>query len=228
MKLHQIWMAAALVLSFHSGAALADVVASTSNDPSTALSASLGALLGAEKSTRDALTRDQIASLATGPDSAPPFGSKKKAGVQVEHSAEWLLSQPAPPKAMQSNPEFACLKEALYFESRGENVKGQFAVAEVILNRVDSPDYPNSVCAVVAQGNSRACQFSYACDGKAEVMHEAGSQEIAARIAAVMLQGAPRDVTQGATYFHTKSVNPRWSRVFEQTASIGNHLFYRQ
>lgn len=228
MTQHQIWMAAALALSVQSGAAFADVTLSTSNDPSAGLSQSFGALLGAEKSTRNALSGDEIAALAHGPEEKAPFGGKKVQDAQVQYTAEWLLSQPAPPKKLASDAEFACLKEALYFESRGENIKGQFAVAEVILNRVDSPAYPNSVCGVVAQGNARACQFSYNCDGKAEVMHEAGAELIAARIAAVMLQGAPRDVTDGATHFHTKSVNPRWSRVFEQTASIGQHLFYRQ
>lgn len=226
MKMHQIWMAAATALLVQSGATFAEVQLSTSNDPNAALSASFGALLGAEKSTHDALSEADKVALATGPEAGSVFGAKKSA--EIEYTAAWLMAQPEPSKKLQSSPEFECLKEALYFESRGENVKGQFAVAEVILNRVDSPAYPKTVCGVVAQGNSQSCQFSYNCDGKAEVMHEAGSEELAARIAALMLQGAPRELTDGATHFHTTAVNPRWSRVFEQTASIGRHLFYRQ
>jgi spore germination cell wall hydrolase CwlJ-like protein len=226
MKMHQIWIAAAIALLVQSGAAFAEIQLSTSNDPNAALSASFGALLGAEKSTHDALSESEKVALATGPDAASPLGAKKSA--KIEYTAAWLMAQPEPSKNLQSSAEFACLTEALYFESRGENVKGQFAVAEVILNRVDSRAYPDSVCGVVAQGNSKSCQFSYNCDGKAEVMHEAGSEELAARIAALMLQGAPRELTDGATHFHTTAVNPRWSRVFEQTASIGQHLFYRK
>ena len=215
-----------MALLVQTGATFAEVQLSTSNDPNAAISASFGALLGAEKSTHKALSDDQLAALATGPELVSPFGGQK-AG-QVEYTAAWVMSQPEPSKKMAKDSEFACLKEAVYFESRGEGVKGQFAVAEVILNRVDSPAYPNTICGVVAQGNARSCQFSYNCDGKAEVMHEAGSEELASRIAAIMLRGAPRDLTYGATHFHTKAVNPRWSRVYEQTASIGQHVFYRK
>ncbi len=230
MKMHQIWMAAALALLVQSGATFAEVKLSTSNDPNAALSASFGALLGAEKSTHDALSGAEKTALATGPEAGPAAGAGLggKKSDKIEYTAAWLMAQPAPSKKLQKSAEFACLKEALYFESRGENIQGQFAVAEVILNRVDSPAYPSTVCGVVAQGNAHSCQFSYNCDGKAEVMHEAGSEELAARIAALMLEGAPRALTDGATHFHTTGVNPRWSRVYEQTASIGRHLFYRK
>ncbi len=227
MKQHLIWMAAALALSVQTGASFADVMISTSNDPSAEFSASLGALMGAEKSTRDALSSAEIAALATGPQAATKrFGGQNKAGIA--YTAEWLMSQPPVPKNLQTDAEFQCMKQALYFEARGETIKGQFAVAEVILNRVDNPGYPKTICGVVSQSARNICQFSYNCDGKPEVMHEAQAKEMAARIAAVMMQGAPRDITQGATHFHTKAVNPRWSRVFEQTASIGKHVFYRQ
>ncbi len=227
MTKHQIWMAAALVLSVQSGATFAEVVLGTKNDPQAMLSASFGALLGAEKTTLQALSTAEVAALATGPETAPAATTAPQK-TKIEYTAAWLMAQPEPAKKLASDSEYVCLKEALYFESRGENIKGQFAVAEVILNRVDSPAYPNSVCGVVAQGNSQSCQFSYNCDGKAEVMHEAGAEALAGRIAAMMIQGAPRELTAGATHFHTKSVNPRWSRVFEQTASIGQHLFYRK
>ena len=78
-------------------------------------------------------------------------------------------------------------------------------MAEVILNRVDSPAYPNSVCAVVGQGGGGSCQFSYVCDGASDVMNERYPAEIASRIARVMLDGAPRTLTFGATHFHTRA-----------------------
>ena len=78
----------------------------------------------------------------------------------------WLSRQPAP----EGGPQWRCLAEALYFEARGETVEGLFAVSEVIMNRVSSKRFPNSVCGVVNQGTGRkfACQFTYTCDGRPE------------------------------------------------------------
>lgn len=122
-----------------------------------------------------------------------------------------------------------CLTEALYFEARGESTRGQFAVAEVILNRVDSRYFPGSVCKVVLQGTGKkyACQFSYACDGKKEVVSERSAFIKAAKVAKVMLSGRPRVLTDRATHYHTNQVNPRWSSKLTETARIGDHIFYR-
>ena len=122
-----------------------------------------------------------------------------------------------------------CLTEAIYFEARGESTRGQFAVAEVILNRVDSRVYPDTVCGVVTQGTGRkyACQFTYTCDGHSEKINEPKAYERVAKVARVMLDGGERALTSGATHYHTKAVNPRWARKFPRTASIGQHLFYR-
>ena len=122
-----------------------------------------------------------------------------------------------------------CLAEAIYFEARGESVAGQFAVAEVILNRVDSRRFPNTVCAVVNQGTGRIhrCQFSYTCDGLPEHFHNKQAYERVKKVAKLMLDGAERRLTGGATHYHTNAVNPNWSRVFPRTASIGVHYFYR-
>jgi hypothetical protein len=126
-------------------------------------------------------------------------------------------------------PAWQCLTEALYFEARGESVRGQFAVAEVILNRVDSHAYPDTVCAVVNQGTGRRyqCQFTYTCDGHAERVHERGAWTRAGKIARLMLDDGPRALTHGATHYHTKAVSPRWSRAYPRTATIGVHHFYR-
>ncbi len=146
--------------------------------------------------------------------------------VQMDYSRAWLDAQPV----ATGDEQWHCLAEALYFESRGESVEGQFAVAEVILNRVDSDRFPNSICAVVHQGSRRknACQFSFACDGIAEVIHEPAAFEQVGKIAKLMVDGAARSLTDGATYFHTHNVRPSWSRKFTMTATIGAHLFYRQ
>ncbi len=123
-----------------------------------------------------------------------------------------------------------CLTEALYFEARGESLAGQIAVAEVILNRVDSRSYPDSVCSVVQQGQERrnACQFSFICDGKAEDIGNRGVFEKLGKVSWLMLQGKPRVLTGEATHYHNLSVKPRWSKRLHRTARIGDHIFYRK
>lgn len=135
---------------------------------------------------------------------------------------EWLLSRPEP----TGDEQWQCLTEAVYFEARGESLEGQIAVAEVILNRVDNPLYPRTVCGVVKQRGGGGCQFSYVCNGRTN-MREKRAADLAGRIARAMLDGAPRVLTAGATHFHTRAVRPSWSKRFPKTAAIGAHLFYR-
>ena len=126
--------------------------------------------------------------------------------------------------------EWKCLSEAIYFEARGEPLAGQIAVAEVILNRVDSPAYPKTVCGVTHQGvgtAGRACQFSYACDGHPDVMRSAESRARSEKLATLMIAGKARTVTDGATHFHAASVRPSWAGRMTRTAKIGHHSFYR-
>ncbi|MEO1550693.1 MAG: cell wall hydrolase [Pseudomonadota bacterium] len=131
--------------------------------------------------------------------------------------------------APRANRQQECLAEALYFEARGEGIDGQIAVAEVILNRVDSRKYPGTICGVVRQGEHRhnACQFSFRCDGKPETFSERDALEEARKIAALMLAGRPRIMTDGATHYHTHAVQPRWSRKLEKTTVVGSHIFYK-
>ncbi|MCA2012926.1 cell wall hydrolase [Pararhodobacter sp. CCB-MM2] len=143
----------------------------------------------------------------------------------MRYDSSYLMSMP------QSNDtDVQCLSEAIYHEARGEDVYGQFAVAEVILNRVDLPNYPNSVCGVVHQNaeRSNACQFSYACNGRSRAMVEPAARRLANSIAQVLLGGAPRELTDGATHFHTTGVRPRWASSFHRTGQFGAHLFYRE
>ena len=121
-----------------------------------------------------------------------------------------------------SSAALRCLTEALYHEARGESVKGQRAVAEVILNRVDHPAFPKSVCGVVNQPK----QFSY--KGKVGKMRDRAAFNRAQKIASEALAGAPRNLTGGATYFHTTYVKPSWSKRFTRTTKIGAHVFYRR
>ncbi|MFT6674527.1 MAG: spore germination cell wall hydrolase CwlJ-like protein [Sulfitobacter sp.] len=149
----------------------------------------------------------------------------KKANKTVEFSRQWIDDQP---KASGSE-QWRCLAEALYFEARGETVKGQFAVAEVILNRVESKRYPSTPCGVIHQGTGKKyqCQFTYTCDGHKEVIAEPRAFARVSKVARASLDGKAPVLTDGATHYHTTSVNPRWSRVYTRTARIGVHLFYR-
>jgi spore germination cell wall hydrolase CwlJ-like protein len=155
---------------------------------------------------------------------APDLDAPLPAVAMTEGLTEnWLMAQPDP----TGDAEWECLTEALYFEARGESLEGQIAVAEVILNRVDSPLYPRTVCGVVKQRGGGGCQFSYVCTGQKK-MREQAAADLSGRIARAMLDGAPRVLTAGATHFHTRGVKPSWSKRFSRTAAIGAHLFYRQ
>lgn len=207
-------------------AAEADVVVSQSNDPTMELGSEIAALFGAERKALGTVTSSQARRLIETPSrvrlSLAGAGAKK----EIRYDRDFIDDLPA---ASGGEP-WRCLSEALYFEARGESVKGIFAVAEVILNRVDDPGYPSDVCGVIYQGTGKRyqCQFTYSCDGRKEVIREPKAYERVGKIARLMLDGAPRPLTEGATHYHTKSVRPRWSRVFPRTATIGYHHFYRQ
>ena len=150
--------------------------------------------------------------------------------TKVRRPSEWtsskLLSLPVP----KSNKQMSCLAEALYFEARGEPIKGQLAVGEVILNRVEDTRYPSSICKVINQGTGRrfACQFTYTCDGKLETVQERQPYEMALKIAKILMTTHDRKLTRGSTHYHSNYVNPRWSKRFERIAKFGRHIFYRQ
>lgn len=143
----------------------------------------------------------------------------------VSFTRGWVDSQP---KA-KGDAEWRCLAEALYFEARGETVKGQFAVAEVILNRVKSGRFPQTLCGVIKQGTGRRyqCQFTYTCDGYKDVIAEPKAFERVAKVARASIDGVAGGLTGGATHYHTTAVRPKWSRIYKQTARIGVHVFYR-
>ena len=123
-----------------------------------------------------------------------------------------------------------CLAEGIYYESRGEQPRGQAAVAQVILNRVRNPAYPNTICGVVYQNADwhNRCQFSFACDGRRRTVKEPDAMKRAVEIA--------REVTSGriylaevadATHYHAYWVAPSWRRTMIKVIKIGVHTFYR-
>ena len=171
------------------------------------------------------VTQDRMKELSGQPTLASVATGDAQAS-DIVFTRAWLAKQPKP----TGGSEFACLTEALYFEARGETIKGQFAVAEVIRNRVKSSRFPDSYCAVINQGTGRKyqCQFTYTCDGRPEVFTEHAAHARVAKIARATLDGRSPDVTEGATFYHTTAVRPSWSRKFTNTARFGVHLFYRR
>lgn len=143
-------------------------------------------------------------------------------------SAPSGAAAPVVPQAVNAR-EQACLSQAIYYEARGETQRGQVAVAEVIMNRVASRHYPNSVCAVVYQGSQRStgCQFTFTCDGSLNQRPRGRAWDRAQRVATAVLLGYTRPVTQHATHYHTNAVNPVWSSGLVETTTIGPHIFYR-
>ncbi|MCU0882785.1 MAG: cell wall hydrolase [Hyphomonadaceae bacterium] len=122
--------------------------------------------------------------------------------------------------------EVRCLAEAVYYEARGEPLRGQQAVAEVVANRVRSRAYPNTYCGVVYQRARNVCQFSWACDGRRSAPRGAAWTR-AMDIAQDVHAGREAGVARGATHFHTTGVRPGWASRIPRVGQIGTHIFYR-
>lgn len=123
-----------------------------------------------------------------------------------------------------------CLTSAIYYEARNEPEEGQRAVAQVVLNRVRSPLWPNSVCGVVYQGSERTdfhCQFTFSCDGAMARLPNAVAWVRARGIAQQALSGKAYAPVGLATHYHTLAVRPAWSATLQPVAVIGAHIFYR-
>lgn len=141
---------------------------------------------------------------------------------------------PTVKKVKLSKEEQLCLAQAIYHEARGESQEGQWAVANVIINRAMSRKFPQTLCGVVfqnAQNGYHRCQFTFACDGKSDFGTETGAWNRAVKMASAAYrefqQGdTPGVVPSSALYYHTTAVAPSWSTKFHRVASIGSHVFY--
>ena len=143
----------------------------------------------------------------------------------------FLLSSPAVASSQKT-----CLQEALYFEARSEGWRGMLAVGVVIKNRVRHPKYPETVCAVVRQGQYMngnpirdKCQFSFWCDGKPEKIDDenawvaAGETSRLLMSTYIIIEGMER-----VTHYHANYVSPKWSKYHIRIIEIGKHIFYEE
>ncbi|RUX30946.1 cell wall hydrolase [Mesorhizobium sp. M7A.F.Ca.US.011.01.1.1] len=134
------------------------------------------------------------------------------------------------PASVFSQKEQACLANGIYFEARSESVRGQAAVAQVILNRVRNPTYPNSICGVVYQNDSwfNRCQFSFACDGRKKRIDSPAAYKTAQEIAMAVTAGKIFIPEVGSsTHYYAQYVHPGWARTMQKMTKIGLHIFYR-
>ncbi len=152
-----------------------------------------------------------------GPDSADNELSPKPA-----RSLKELVAQEDYDQALSE--ELKCLAGAVYFESRGEPLVGQLAVAQVIVNRADSERFPSSYCGVVHQ----RAQFSFIRNGEMpRIKTGSPAWERAKAIARIAHEGLWESEAQDSLYFHAKYVRPGWSRKKMARATISSHVFYR-
>ena len=120
------------------------------------------------------------------------------------------------------DPELRCLAGAVYFESRGESLVGQLAVAHVVINRAESGRFPTSLCGVVHQPS----QFSFVRGGKMPAIRESSTLwSNAVAIAQIARNGSWKTQAPGALFFHARYVSPGWRKT--RIAQIDNHIFYR-
>ncbi len=132
-------------------------------------------------------------------------------------------------KQIALSDEITCLAQNIYFEARSEPVAGMLAVGHVVLNRVASERFPETICKVVRQGGEQRrhrCQFSWWCDGRSDKPHNKVAWDAARLIAWFIYNGQTEDPTGGALWYHADYVNPYWREAFVAGPQIGRHIFY--
>jgi spore germination cell wall hydrolase CwlJ-like protein len=124
--------------------------------------------------------------------------------------------------SVELDEEMRCLATAVYYESKGEPLEGQLAVAQVILNRRDSGRFASSICGVVYQRG----QFSFTWDGRPDSPSNSAMWQTAKAIAMIAAADDWREIVPDATHFHARRVAPGWNRL-QRVSAVGNHVFYR-
>lgn len=158
---------------------------------------------------------------------APPV--KPAAASAAGDQLAAIPPEPLMPAYTATPAERQCLALTIYYESRAESLEGQQAVAAVVLNRVRDGKFPKNICAVVHEGGGQRhrCQFSWYCDGRSDKPRDGDAWQQALAVADAALDGEIVDPTEGALYFHSTGVKPKWRKKLTKTAAIDNHIFYR-
>lgn len=219
-------LAAAAILFASSNDRLArfaeDIVAGWSADPvETAKAAKKKAIAKLITETES----DSTVPAAEGADAVARNALLPVSTLPVEAARPFLM--PTISLAQATNAQ-RCLTQAIYYEAATESDAGKAAVAQVILNRMKHPAYPNTVCGVIYQGSARpGCQFSFACDGSMRRPPVPALWRRSTEIARAALSGHVEVSVGMATHYHANYVLPRWAPKLTKIEQIGAHIFYR-
>ena len=147
------------------------------------------------------------------------------AGLPIRPMRPFVLNADAADSARALH----CMTQAIYYEAAREPVRGQEAVAQVVLNRVRHPAYPKSVCGVVYQGAglSTGCQFTFTCDGSLRWTPQPALWRQAQDVARRALAGFVDKDVGSATHYHAAYVSPYWAPTLVKMVQVGQHIFYR-
>lgn len=168
---------------------------------------------------------DSIVPTAEGADAVARNALLPVSALPVEAARPFLMPTIS---LVQATNAQRCLTQAIYYEAATESDAGKAAVAQVILNRMKHPAYPNTVCGVIYQGSSRpGCQFSFACDGSMRRPPVPALWRRSAEIARAALSGHVEASVGMATHYHANYVLPRWAPKLTKIEQIGAHIFYR-
>lgn len=165
-----------------------------------------------------------------------PLAPEEASAINAKRPLD--IARPVPARALMVAKESAggvgyaaalrCLTQAVYYEAASEPDAGQRGVAQVVLNRVRHPAFPNTVCGVVYQGSERVtgCQFSFTCDGSLARIPSVAGWARAERVARDALGGKVAAAVGNATHYHADYVVPYWAPTLDKAATIGAHIFY--
>ena len=131
---------------------------------------------------------------------------------------------------VEQEKQLECLALNVYYETHARSLADAMAVTDVVLNRVETTRYPNTPCEVVHQGykkGNRYCQFSWYCDGKADIPEDSQTWNEVYQLAQFMMQNGMYDFTDGATHYHNDTVHPYWADHLYHVVTIDNHIFYK-
>lgn len=212
------------VLSFVAVAALSGSGAATAFGAADIVEAEKSSLLPAavyEAATQEGQSPVQYTIVPETPVATPDSADAQPAEtVRDARSLAQLVS--LNDGTQTADREEECLAGAVYFESKGEPLEGQLAVAEVIINRAKSGRFPASICGVVFQRS----QFSFVRgSGFPPIARSSRGWREAVAIAKIAKQDMWDSDADEALYFHARRVSPGWK--LKRIASIGNHVFYR-
>ncbi len=182
-----------------------------------------------DKTDEEQVAETEIAQIQETPEPAP----ETETGTGEEHGDTIEVKR--------DRAEHECLALNIYHESRSDNFSGRIAVADVVINRVESSLFPDTICGVVKHAQTRinwkgnevpirhSCQFSWYCDGLSDEPLEEDSWEDAQVLADMMMRGGFRGISEGATHYHATYVSPEWvsDRGMVPIGRIGLHKFYR-